>query len=265
LKKRRFLSVFVMIACLSSVIGGHFYYNNKLEQTAYAAKKELGITETKDVTKEDSTKEPKKATTEHFANAPKDVANLYKQKKEAGEPLLIHLIGSASTSPAEGTWAKLFTDEMTKVYGEDVGIQTTSIGEMTSLDLQDDVLYEELTKKQADIVLIEPPLLSDNDGVSMDDSLFVLNKLIADIKETNPEVITMLQPSNPISKPVKYAEQVEALEAFATEKAIPYLNNWTAWPSVDSEDIKKYYDSETLLPNEEGHKLWADYMIALFK
>ncbi|MBH0169288.1 SGNH/GDSL hydrolase family protein [Fictibacillus sp. 18YEL24] len=99
----------------------------------------------------------------------------------------------------------------------------------------------------------------------MADSLFVLNKVITETKKTNPEVITMLQPSNPISKPVKYAEQVEALEAFAAEKAIPYLNNWKAWPSVDSEDIKKYYDSETLLPNEEGHKLWADYMIAIFK
>lgn len=143
-----------MIACLTSVIGGHFYYNNKLEKTAYAAKKELGITETKEETKEVTTKTIQKSTTEHFANAPKDVANLYKQKKEAGEPLLIHLIGSASTSTEEGTWAKLFTDEMTKVYGKDVSIQTTSIGQMTSLDLQEDELYEELTKKQADILLI---------------------------------------------------------------------------------------------------------------
>lgn len=137
-----------MIACLTSVISGHFYYNNKLEETAYAAKKELGITQTKVAIKEVATKEPKKATTEHFANAPKDVANLYKQKKEAGEPLLFHLIGSASTSTEEGTWAKLFTDEMTKVYGKDVNIQTTSIGEMTSLDLQEDKLYEELLKNK---------------------------------------------------------------------------------------------------------------------
>jgi hypothetical protein len=264
-KKRRFLTVFVMIACISSVVGGHFYYNNKLEETAYAAKRELGMTHTRETTKEAATKSVQNSSAEPFANAPKGIAERYKQKKDAGEPLVFHLIGSTNTSTEEGTWAKLFTDQMAQIYGKDVTVLTTSLGDITSLELQEDNNYEELTTKAADIVLIEPLLLNDNNGVSIDDTLFVLKKMIADINDSNPEVITLLQPSNPISKPVKYAKQVSELENFAKENTIPYLNYWTSWPSVDSEEIKELYHSDTLLPNKEGHKLWADYMVNLFK
>lgn len=264
MKKRRILSVFTMIACVLSVVGGHFYYNNKLEETAYAAKVELGMSQKEDtVSKQPPVKqEPSK---DHFKNAPEGIAELYKQKKDAGEPLAFHLIGSTNTSTEEGTWAQIFTSQMTKNFGNDVNILTTSMGEMTSLELQESEVYGDIIEKKADVILIEPVLLNDNNGVSMDDTLFVLNKMITDIKTENPDSIVILHPSNPISSPKKYAEQVSGLEEFAKEENIPYLNSWETWPSVDSAEIKEYYNSDTLLPNEKGHKLWADYMLNIFK
>lgn len=254
-----------MIACVSSVVGGHFYYNNKLEETAHAAKLELGMTPKETKTEKVSTKETKKSSENHFANAPKGIAELYKQKKDAGEPLMFHLIGSTNTSTEEGTWAQLFTNQMTESYAKDIEIQTMSVGEMTSLELQEDPLYEEIKNKKSDVFLIEPPLLNDNNGISMKDTLFVLENMLEGIKAANPNAIVLLQPSNPISSPVKYAEQVKDLEEYAKEKEIPYLNYWTSWPDVDSEEIKDYYNSSTLMPNEKGHRLWADYMVSVFK
>lgn len=254
-----------MIACLSSVVGGHFYYNNKLEETAYAAKREMGMLQKETATEEVLTEAAKPSKEAHFTNAPKEVAELYKQKKDAGEPLKFHLIGSTNTSTEEGTWAQLFTNQMTETYAKDIDIQTTTIGEKTSLELQEDPLYEEIQKIKSDVILIEAPLLNDNDGISMGDTLFVLGNLIEGIKETNGDAIVFIQPSNPISSPVKYANQVKGLEAYAKEKDIPYLNYWTSWPSVDSEEIKDYYNSSTLMANAKGHKLWADYMISVFK
>jgi hypothetical protein len=265
MKKRRYLTVFIMVACVFSVISGHFYYNNKLEETAYAAKRELGMT-TKEVSESrEPKKEVKKPSEEHFKNAPNGIAELFKQKKDAGEPLIFHLIGSTNTSTEEGTWAQLFTAQMNDTYGKDISVLTTSLGEMTSLELQENNIYNEITEKKADIILIEPVLLNDNNGISMDDTLFVLSKMITDIKAANTDAIVLLQPSNPISSPVRYAEQVNELEEYAKENDIPYLNYWGSWPAVDSEEIKDYYNTDTLLPNDKGYKLWADYIYKVFK
>lgn len=263
-KKRRFLTVFVLIACGLSVVGGHFYYNNKLEETAYAAKLELNMTQKEETTKEIATEEVQKPSETPFANAPQGVADLFKQKKDVGEALKFHLIGSTNTSTEEGTWAQLFTAKMADIYGKDVDIKTTSIGEMTSLELQENTIYEEIQSKKSDIIVIEPPLLNDNDGISMEDTLFVLGNMIDGINETNPDAMVFIQPSNPISSPNKYADQVNELEAYTKDQNIPFLNFWSSWPSVDSEEIRDYYNSDTLLPNKEGHKLWADYMLKQF-
>lgn len=104
MKKRRFLTVFVTVACLLSVIGGHFYYNNKLEETAYAAKQELAMTQ-KDPAEKTASKETQKPSENSFKNAPRGVAELYKQRKDAGIPLIFHLVGSTNTSTEEGTWS----------------------------------------------------------------------------------------------------------------------------------------------------------------
>jgi hypothetical protein len=260
-KKRRFLTVFIMIACVLSVIGGHFYYNNKLEKTAHAAKLELAKAP-KEKTKAEETSAQKKPG-EHFENAPEGVAELFNKKKSAGQSLNMTLVGSSLTSAEDGKWAKMFTTKMNETYGKDVTVETISFGEMNSLELTNQDSYTTLVQKKTDVVLIEPVLLNDNNGVTIEDTLYVLGKMINDVKYTNPEAIILIQPSNPIYHPQKYAEQVSGLEAYAKEKGIPYLNHWAAWPSVDSEDINKYVIE--LVPNEEGHKLWSDFVYNVFK
>lgn len=262
MKKRRFLTVFIMIACLTSVIGGHFYYNNKLEETAYAAKLELAKAPNVKTETEKTAASEKKV--EHFGNAPAGIAELYNKKKAAGESLNLTLVGSSLTTTEAGNWAALITTKMNETYGKDVTVETTSFGKFNSLELTSQNSYAELVKKKTDVVLIEPVLMNDNEGVSIDDTLYVLGKIVNDLKYTNPEAIIVIQPSNPIYQPVKYATQVSALEAYAKEKGISYLNHWEAWPDVDSEDIKKYVTDE-LVPNEEGYKLWSEHVYNVFK
>jgi hypothetical protein len=262
--KRRVFTMFVILACVFSVVGGHFYYKNKLEETAQEAKLELGMT-AKEETKNKISSEEVQKPADHFKNAPEGLTELYHQKKNAGEALTFHLIGSTNTSANDGTWAQLFTKQMTDTYGKDVAIQVTSFGELTSLELQDSQAYTNIVDKKADIFLIEPPLLNDNDGVSMDDTLYVLAKLIAGIKSENPNTVILLQPSNPIFSPNRYADQINRLKVYAKEQNISFLNHWEKWPDVDSEVIKEYYNATTFVPNEKGHKLWADYMFNVFK
>jgi hypothetical protein len=251
-----------MVACVLSVIGGHFYYNNKLEETAYAAKLELAKIAPKEETKTES-KTVEKQTTEHFKNAPAGIADLYEQKKAAGDSLKFTLVGSSLTSTEEGSWAQLFTAKMNETYGKDINVETTSFGNLNSLEFTNQQVYTDFVQKKADVILIEPVLMNDNNGISIDDTLYVLGQLIAKIKETNPDAVILLQPSNPIYQPQKYAVQVSSLEAYAKEKGIPYLNHWEAWPSVESEVINQYVTN--LVPNKEGHKVWAEYIYNVFK
>ncbi|MCM3733460.1 SGNH/GDSL hydrolase family protein [Fictibacillus nanhaiensis] len=260
--KRRFLTGFVMVACVLSVVGGHFYYNNKLEETAYAAKLEMAKDAPKEKTKTENTT-AEKQTTEHFKNAPAGIADLYEQKKAAGESLQLTLVGSSLTSTDEGSWAKLFTAKMNETYGKDVTVETTSFGQLNSLELTDQQVYTDFVQKKSDVILIEPVLMNDNNGISINDTLYVLDQMIAKVKETNPEAVILLQPSNPIYQPQKYATQVSSLETYAKEQGIPFVNHWEAWPSVESEEINQYVTN--LVPNEEGHKVWADYIYNVFK
>lgn len=251
-----------MIACVLSVVGGHFYYNNKLEETAFAAKLELANVAPKDETKTESTT-VENQTTKHFKDAPAGIAELYEKKKATGESLQFTLVGSSLTSTEQGSWAQLFTAKMNETYGKDVSVETMSFGKFNSLELTDQEVYTDFIQKKTDVILLEPVLMNDNNGISVDDTLYVLGQMIGKVKEINPEAVIILQPSNPIYQPQKYATQVSSLETYAKEKSISYLNHWEAWPSVESEDIKKYVTN--LAPNTDGHKLWADYVYNVFK
>jgi hypothetical protein len=263
---KRSLVVFVIFSCIVSVVGGHFYYNNKLEQTASAARLEM---EPKPKTEKKEVKNKKadeqKIAAAHFKNAPAGLAELYQQKQAADESLVITLVGSESTSDEEGTWAKRFANQMSETYGNDVEVQIVSFGDTTSWEVPDQAEYSELMNRKTDVVLIEPFLLNDNGEIRVEDTLIILNLMIADLKEANPEVVILLQPSNPISKPKYYADQIAGVKEYAEKNGIPFLDYWESWPSVNSTDIFKYYDQNTYLPNEEGHKLWADYMYNVFK
>ena len=244
------------------MIGGHFYYNYKLEKTAHAAK--LKMKKEPEMQPQTKSTAVQKQTSDHFTNAPNGIAERYQKKKEAGEALTLTLVGSDLTSAEQGSWAKLFTDKMMALYGKDISITTTSFGVQTSLKFPKEQSYKDLIKQKSDIVLIEPVLLNDNNEiVPMKDTLYVLDQMITAIKAANPEAIILLQPPNPIYKPQKYAEQVKGLEKYASENEIPYVNHWDAWPDVNSEDIKQYVAE--LKPNEKGNTTWADYIFDLFK
>jgi lysophospholipase L1-like esterase len=265
---KRFFIVSAMLLCIFSIVGGHYYYNKKLEQTASAAKLELSDkTSTKEADNKSSkpTADKKEKEEAVFTNAPKEVAQLYKQKKENGESLKIHLVGSKATTTEEGTWAALFTSKMNEVYGQDVEIKVTSFDELTSLDIRNDQRYSTMLDTKSDVFIIEPFLMNDNKGIRVEDTLFVLNQIVDDIKKANEQSVILVQPSNPIYQPQKYADQVKGLKDYAAQEGITYLDHWENWPSVDDEKIKELYNPDSFLPTEKGHQLWADYLINQFK
>lgn len=61
-----------------------------------------------------------------------------------------------------------------------------------------------------------------------------------------------------------YSVLVGALEKFAKDNEIPYLNHWTTWPDTSSPEIQEYLTTDPSAPNEKGHEVWAEYLANYF-
>jgi hypothetical protein len=62
----------------------------------------------------------------------------------------------------------------------------------------------------------------------------------------------MLMPLHPLYKAKLYPIQVAELKEYAEINQIPYLDHWSAWPVLESEDMLNFLTPDKSAPNEEG-------------
>ncbi|WP_156419025.1 hypothetical protein [Fictibacillus sp. FJAT-27399] len=265
-KKKKFLYVMICIICLGSLGFGNFYYNMKLENTANAAKKAIHDESiVKETAEETAIKSTEVNSEELMKNFPEDLAAKVNEKMKAGEIVKFAALGSESTSTEDGSWGKLLQNGLDKAYGKGaIEVTAEGIKDELSINITKDKEYRSLLEEKPDVLLIEPFLLNDNGKVKVDDTLGSLNVLLADVKRISKSTTVMIQPPNPIYKPVFYLDQVNRLEMFTKEKGLIYLNHWGSWPDPDSEEMKTYVDMNTYQPTEKGDKVWAKYLINYF-
>lgn len=135
---------------------------------------------------------------------------------------------------------------------------------MTSQEFIDENKQEELAQEKADLILFEPFVLNDKGHVVIETALEYLDSIIDDVKEDNPNTTFILQPPQPVYDPGFYSVLVGALEKFAEDNEITYLNHWSAWPETSSPEIQDYLVTGPSGPNEKGHDLWAGFLADYF-
>ncbi|MED2975032.1 hypothetical protein P4361_22750 [Fictibacillus sp. B-59209] len=265
-KKKKFLYVMICIICLGSLGFGNFYYNMKLENTANAAKKALQDDSIVKETAEEATVNSADVLSEKLTkNFPEDLSVKITEKINAGKTVKLAALGSESTSTDKGSWGELLQKDLDKAYGKGaIEVTAEGIKDDLSINIIKDKKYKTLLEQKPDILLIEPFLLNDNGNVKVEDTLGSLDILLADVKKISEDTTVMIQPPNPIYKPVFYLDQVNKLEEFTKENELIYLNHWGAWPDQNSEEMKMYVDMNTYQPTEKGEKVWAKYLINYF-
>ncbi|MCF6409976.1 hypothetical protein [Pseudalkalibacillus salsuginis] len=72
----------------------------------------------------------------------------------------------------------------------------------------------------------------------------------------------MIQPPHPIEDSISYESQVEAIEEFANDSEILFLNHWENWP--DGEEVGQYLNDDQSGPNKQGNQVWAEYILNYF-
>lgn len=193
-------------------------------------------------------------------NWPEAALEAYQTALEEERVFKIVLMGSQAMGVDEGGWSVTVKDELENTFGETVEVQLKSY-DTTTREFIDTGEHEKAAAEKPDFLIWEPFTLTDNGKVRIEHSHEYINETITAVIAANPEAVVVLQPPYPLFKANFYPVQVNALEKYASQIEVPYLNHWEAWPDMNDEELKNYLVGEPSAPNEMGHQVWADYLL----
>jgi len=270
---QRILLVLSFLACIAIVVLGGLHWKGQIKEAGEKAavveknlgseKKQEGADEQEN--EEDLEKElsPKEELEVLVSNLPKEAANHFLQAYDKKESVKLMFIGSDAMGVLVNGWSTKVKAKLEEAYGERVEVVLKEHYVNTNQYIQDGT-YESDIGEKADIIVLEPFTIQDNeDMIMIEHSIEALDIFLARLKEVSPESVLMVQPPQPIYQAVNYPKQVEAIKGWAAENGVTFADHWTAWPDYNSEKFLEYIDGD-VLPNEKGHLLWADVIIDLF-
>ncbi|MCM3253628.1 SGNH/GDSL hydrolase family protein [Priestia aryabhattai] len=247
------VNILAIIVFIAAIAAGKMYWNNKVSEQSVSAPTKVETSSNKN--------ESENTWKEHAQNLPKSVKARLQNAKQTETPLKLVIVGSASQEQVKATWAELLKKEIEDSYGSSlINVEVHEYKNMTTLQFIKSGDYKEIADVQPDVLLFEPFLLNDNGVVGIENTLENINIILTYVKEQNEQVITILQPSAPVYKANNYPNDTEALKQFAKENGYDYINHWTAWPDYRSEGILNYLTKTHGQPNDDGEKLWAQYL-----
>lgn len=246
------------LLCLILLILGNLHWQEKIEVTGSGSSQQATVSE--EGSEAFAQVDP---ALDYTTNWPEQEKMNFQTALSENRPYHILIVGSEQMGEGESSWPALFQNEMLATYGENIiSIESTTYTGTTSEFVESGKQADFITN-QPDLIIWEPFILSDNAGVPIETTLENILSVMNEVRESNPNTTFILQPPNPLYQPKLYKTQVEELKAFAEEHQISYLDHWTSWPDPTSEQIREYLN-EFNQPNEEGHRIWADYLLGRF-
>jgi len=280
----KYLVAGIVVLSLLVIVFGRVQYNQKLTNISTAAQQL--ISEEVDVLAEEQEDEAKESITsddednedenseidlqESLENLPPALANTIETKLTANESVTILAFGSQSLTDSQDEglvpWPELFMEKINEAYSTDLfTVETMSVGEMTSLEMIQQGIHQEVADKDADIYLIEPLIWNDNGQVSIEHSTDHLSMLLRSIRDKNEQAVSIIQPSQPVYNTINYPAQVEGLRNFVSENDYLYVDHWSDWPDVEDQQLNEYIKEDSpRMPTEKGHEQWSESILSMF-
>ncbi len=192
-----------------------------------------------------------------------------KLKKAAEDKKAVNLVivGDEASSSEKGAWAAKLTANLETAYGK--GLWNVTVkeykGESTE-ELITNKRDKEIAKDNPDVILFEPPFITDNGKTGNGNSVVNTQKFVQALSTSAKGATIMIQPSNPVYGAKNYPKSIEALKQFATQNNYTYIDHWGAWPDASTKAILPYLQEEFGFPSAKGHDVWAkhvtDYFVA---
>lgn len=270
-----FSLLFFTVVCLGIIIAGNIHYDNKVASSVQPeTESDQGQTE-QDITdnvehvsagegegvtgSEESTlpESPAEAASEPFATRMEEALG-------DGRDLRIVVAGSNAVlaeEEADKGWPQIVEEQLREMYSTSlIEIEVVSFDQKSTFEVIEGDGDEKLAELAPDVLLFEPLILNDNARVSIDDTLFNINRILQTVKSSNDEVAAYIVPTNPIHQAGYYLTQIERLEDFAEEEEWPYIDHWGNWPDVEDDDILTYLQES--VPSQDGHEAWAKAVVS---
>ncbi|WP_410984289.1 SGNH/GDSL hydrolase family protein [Bacillus cereus] len=256
------MGLFSHVIIIASVLSGKLYWNKKV------AKATQQISEVKETSKkkEDKDQDTQVSFNEAYTNNFPDMIK-EKIKKAVADKKAINLVivGDEASSSEKGAWPAKLVANLDATYGK--GIWNVTVkeykGESTG-DLLVNKLDKEIAKENPDVILFQPPFITDNNKVGNGNSVVDTQKFIQALSSGVKDAVVVIQPSNPVYNAKNYPKAVEALEQFAVQNGYTYINHWKAWPNATTKEILPYLKAEFGFLSEKGNEIWAQYVTNYF-
>lgn len=265
---KAFFATVLSLVCLIILIIGNIHWEKKTDIKAYNKivktvpndQSNKGVVEATPTLSE----KEKQAILKLASHWPEESQQVLETALEEERPFKIVSVGSDLNETDVNTWPLIVSENIIEQYGNSVISFKHLSYDLTSTAFVEQNKQTEIVNEQADLVLFEPFTLKDNGVVVIEDSHKNIKSVINEVEKSGATVI--LQPPHPLHNANFYPIQVNALQQFAVDNNIPYLNHWTVWPDPRSDAIKEYLilSEESTIPSEIGHALWAQYLTDYF-
>ncbi|MED1601707.1 SGNH/GDSL hydrolase family protein [Alkalihalophilus marmarensis] len=140
------------------------------------------------------------------------------------------------------SWPDLAEEDLNELYGEEAfDIQYLSgYKDLTTSEFYAGEALQQIEAMNPDIIVFEPFLLNDHSILPLDKTIMNLSSIVS---------------------------AIDALERFAQEEDLPYLDHWDAWPLTNDQEIGQYLvelPDGKFRPNKQGHTVWSEKIVDYF-
>lgn len=211
---------------------------------------------------ENTTEAEPELDTEYYlelaANWPDESKEQLEKKINSNEIFQIVLLGSDSIGNDSLGLKNYLKEALAEKYEKHVELESI-VYDNTTTDYVLNSENEKLVDLKPDMIIFEPFLLNDNNVVTIPDTISNISSIIEETTAALPDVTFILQPPNQIYDANLYPMQVAALQEYANDQNLTYLNHWEVWPSGNDVTVNDYLNADAR-PNESGFQLWSDYL-----
>jgi hypothetical protein len=255
---KNILTLLLLVASVGFLIFGRIHWQHKVHESIQQA-----LAESENPMQAEGTGNQYDRRINYISHLPPDVQDKIKQAIHTAQPVRLVIAGSEATSASQEAWPNLLKKQLEAAYGPQVfSVTVKEYKGMTTKTAISSNIDQDIIALKPDILLFEPFILNNNGVFDIADTLADVTTILKRIQSSLPNITIMLQPPNPVYNAKYYPLQVEELKKFAEQNGYIYLDHWSQWPDYRSADIQNYLDNG--LPNQEGHRLWADFLIDYF-
>ncbi|WP_022793443.1 hypothetical protein [Marinococcus halotolerans] len=251
---KRSIGLFILVLITAVVlVAGWMYYQDRIDNAGGA---DSGSGQQNGGSNDSSGNGSESGVNAEGLNA--GLQNQLEEAEQSGDALRIVVAGSSAvTSEGDNSFPQQLADRIEENWnGIDTEVETITYDDSTSLEVLSEGGPEEMAGAEADLFILVPFAVSDNGTVSSDDTIYATREITEAVQENDSAYY--ISAPQPWYEAQYYLEQLDAVEEYADEAGVTYLNHWSAWPAVDDEELIDYVGEDTPVPTEQGHTAWAD-------